>query len=193
MMMHSISPFPVYLSLGDLMGFINRVGRSSIGVYKDIIAEADDGYWSSSLNNTAFFTGCYTSVSFNMFARWTGITIPPGVTILSAIVRLNLSSFPAGSYSSFDCYFNDVNDAVAPTTTTEANAKVKTTAKVSQSFNSIGRHDIDVSSIIAELRASYVFDNDALMMLCIGTGSGSNYATYDDYGSVDCAKLIIKW
>lgn len=190
--MHSISPFPVYLSLGDLMGFINRVGRSSIGVYKDIIAEADDGYWSSSLSNTSFLTG-YSVVSLNMFARWTGITIPPGVTILSAIVRLNLSSFPGGSYSSFDCYFNDVNDAVAPTTPTEANAKVKTTAKVSQSFNSIGIHDIDVSSIIAELRASYTFDNDALMMLCIGTGSGTNYATYYGYGSVDCAKLIIKW
>lgn len=144
---------------------------------------ANDGMWATSLNDDVVYLGAYSGAVYNVFARWSGITISAGATIDVAYV----SSYYAGAMGTpagCKIYFNDTATPTAPTTSAEANEKVKTTAYIDQnpptsgSWNNTG----SIVTIIQELMASYTsYSSGAMMMLWIGAGTGNNMSVLADY------------
>lgn len=67
-------------------------------------------------------------VTFNAYMRFPNITIPKGATITSAVVRFISYENQSPSGAKAKCYFNNVDDAVAPTTGAEVEALALTTA-----------------------------------------------------------------
>jgi hypothetical protein len=69
----------------------------------------------------------YNSGSYrSFFVRFPDVTIPVGAIIQSAFVRVK-SGATKTSDCYFDIYFNDADDAVAPTSAADANSKALTT------------------------------------------------------------------
>ncbi len=92
---------------------------------------ADDGFWreGNGINVGAANLGIGYSGSqpYNSWARWTNVTIPGGATIDLAhitVVETNNGPFTVKS----DLFFEDSDDAVAPTTYQEGDALVRTTS-----------------------------------------------------------------
>ena len=52
---------------------------------------------------------------YNLFIRFPNVTIPQGSTITSAIVKFNAGGSDSGTGCNINCYFNNVDNAVAPT------------------------------------------------------------------------------
>ncbi|MDD4738264.1 MAG: hypothetical protein PHF54_03350, partial [Candidatus Pacebacteria bacterium] len=93
-------------------------------------AGADDGYvW----DNTTFFgtaNWLLLGDKSNAFARWTNVTVPQGATISSAKVQYKSNSTDSGTTCATKIYFNDEDNASAPTTVATYNSKSVTTAYV---------------------------------------------------------------
>jgi len=89
-------------------------------------ASSDDGYWHSvSFQSDWLFFGNETGegvVIAHLFVRFPNVTIPVGATITSAYVRFTASSNKSGTTCNANVYFNDEDDATAPTTVEQAEA-----------------------------------------------------------------------
>jgi len=147
----------------------------------------DDGCWDTSYfwnNDTRNYIGFLDSAISNVFARWTGVTIPAGATIDVAYVSVYREG-SSGTPAACKMYFNDVNAPTAPTTLATAKAKVKTTAYANWTPPTSGTwvNSPSAVDIITELIGSYDYSaGAAMMMLWIGAGKGTvKYMYFTDY------------
>lgn len=158
---------------------IKRIGGGYRNIYKQVSISANDGYWGSADTFDATYDNYFgrgaSSVLFNMFARFTGIFIPPGAEILTATLSLYVVT-KWGTPASNLLYFNDAAAPTAPTDATTANAKVKTTASYNCNPTTSGVWSVyDIKNIINELLTSYTsYSDGAMMAIIVGAGSSDN-------------------
>ena len=139
----------------------------------EVGAEADDGGWYGSTFQTAGYgarVGYYSSNYAHAFYRWDNIIIPENAVIISAAVKVYVSS--SNGTPNSRVYFADSADPVAPKNATEANAITKTTAYTQHDYLGTPMEwvEIDVKAQIEELFASYDYSRgEAMIALFIGT------------------------
>lgn len=95
-------------------------------------ASGDDGYYYGANFNSAgvnFYIGKPSaSDSSNAWIRFLNVTIPQGSTITAAFVRLSARHSSSTTTVNANVYFNNVDDAVAPTSIGEVDALALTSA-----------------------------------------------------------------
>lgn len=179
------------------MGIIIRVGSYGGigGIVARISSGGNDGYWDgTTLNtsNTYMRYGKNNTITYDAFLMFEGITIPAGVTILTASLELYVSAktgIPLGTL-----YFHDHATPTVPTGSFTSRAK--TTASASISYPDAGAwYIVDVKSIIEELLASYSYNNAKMLAMIFGAGTGVNYGAFQTYEhtGVEEATLRITW
>ena len=90
----------------------------------------DDGRWETGTfisNSIALIIGNYSAKSQTLFARFPSVNIPQGSTIDSAFVKLTAYGTNSDTIIDVNIYFNDIDNAIAPTDETEADALALTT------------------------------------------------------------------
>lgn len=101
------------------------------GTFYPVTQYADNGYWKIETGSFLYFNnvmfGCYDSnVHFNTFVRFPAPTIPVGATITACALILTASAALAVDVCNANIYFNNIDNAIAPTTVAGANALVLT-------------------------------------------------------------------
>lgn len=138
--------------------------------------------------------------------RFTGVTIPQGATINSAILDFYSSGTAIGTSPLVKFYGNAIDNATTFNTTTEKpETKTKTTAVVNKTFTSslwnpatgFGIETVDVATVVQEIinRAGWMSGN-ALSILAYDNGSvNSTYVGVSTYDSAmnRGAKLTIDY
>ena len=84
----------------------------------------DDGYFTAAAfgsNQTYAYFGDYSLTSYHTFLRFPNVSIPAGATIVSAYLRMRAALDKSGTVCNVNVYFNDADDAVAPTDADEGN------------------------------------------------------------------------
>lgn len=168
-------------------------------------ASGDDGYWGvyqKLITNNGGYIRIGSDSSegkCNLFVRFQGVTIPVGSTITSAYVSVYRYSTTGSPSSACKLYFEDSANPAAPTSSSDANGRTKTTAYIyfqpptSGTWNNSG----DISTIIQELVDSYDYSvGKSMLMLWIGAGSSDNCSwifEYDYTGNVSGPKLHIEY
>lgn len=111
-----------------------------VDVSYSVLAGADDGYCQLSGGSlvagltTAYF-GEQFSTAYRQFARFDNVTIPAGVNIDSAVVRLTSSGNFSGTTCNANVYFEDEDDPPAPSTASDVQTASLTSGVA---WNSIG-------------------------------------------------------
>lgn len=166
---------------------------------KSVTANADDGQWTAAGGFGA--TGGAMSLgyswnkvpapgsgtNYNIFARFTNVTIPAGSTVTLAtfsIKYVNVLQVGAGTASS-RIYCNDVDNATAPTSYGTAVTKATTAASTVLSHGT-GDKTVTITTAVKEVidRTGWASGN-ALMVLGKNTqtpvspGAGTQYATLE--------------
>jgi hypothetical protein len=153
-------------------------------------AEADDYYWGveSDFSSTGEFLvgesdGATYDYSFGI--RFTNITIPKDAIIESAHITL-VSAYDDANPCGADIYFNNVDDAVAPTTFGQAQALVLTSAipwtiPVLDLYESIDTPEL--KTLVQQIvnRSGWASGND--MQVVVKTASGTGQRFFDNYGA----------
>lgn len=187
-------------------GFNLGLYSSGHGVFKPA-ANSDDGrrYGATGFDNDLLYDylGDDGGVDYKHFIRFQDVTIPKSAVIQSAFIRF----VAQGQGTTAGCHeqyvFNDVDDAVAPTSYAEFDALVPTTATVA--WNNVelwweadaGANSIDISTLVQEIvdRDGWSPGN-ALMAVGDGAGSSNNakraFLTYEN-GVSDAAGLQVSW
>ena len=184
--------------------FINRIGKKTGGVINaQVSAGADDGNWYPSSGN--FFPNEQTSAigytyggRSHIFARFSSIVIPAGVTIKAAHIEVYLSSIGAGTLAGNRIYLNHEQAPTAPTTAVAAENKTLTTAYVD--FNPATPVDCwktsaDISSVVQEVVDAHG-PLSAILILWRNNGSVGNFSwirTSDYTGNAHGMKLHVEW
>lgn len=179
---------------GDVSPFDGQVG-----------AGADDGYSHSggtfNGGGVEIFLGQNGGLIFEGFARWTNVTIPAGATINVAYLLVTPSRANGGTDRFTNLYFEDSDDAVAPTTQAEHAADVRTTAFTAWDNEAFVDETetqspsiVDVVQEIAD-RGSWASGN-AMMLLWDDDGSTNGFFygmnTYDG-DTAKAMKLHVEW
>jgi len=168
-------------------------------------ASADDGYYYISWNNN-FVDLALGDISGNnayMFLRFQNVSVPQGATITEAYIRFTAYSNKTGTPVLTKIYFNDADNATAPTDWTTQQAKVKTTAVLDWDINICWVNDTkyntdDLSDVIQEVvdRPGWVSGN-AMMALIQDDGSASGVykaaSSYDYVSGAEKAELHITY
>ena len=178
--------------------YINRIGSIGGGGVIDaqVDAGANDGGWDESASTFSNNSNSYAIGNYgyrHIFARWTGITIPAGVTIKNSYVQIHASNYGAVSTH---LYLNDNAAPTAPTNYSTAIGKVKTTANIAWVVPSAVAWATsgDISALVQELLDSYVsFANGAIMMLLISDIADKDMNNIDMYEASFGAKIHIEW
>lgn len=168
----------------------------------------DDGYWEpgdfqSGYNRLAFGSidiGSY--VSFNTFIRFTGINIPQGASISAAYLKLTSHGSLSGTTVNVRIFFNDIDDAVAPTSIAEANGLALTTSftdwdAIAAWIDGVQYDSPSIVSILQEVvnRGGWSSGNSMIALLKNNVSSDGAYREAEaiDYVSVEKAELHIEW
>jgi len=176
----------------------------TINIY--INSSANDGEWFSNGDfdnyNTWANVGKTTSVRrASAFLRFTNVNIPQGATILNAYLVLPARYSNSSTTVNLKIYGNDVDNAVAPTSYSEAEALVLTSGV---EWNNVGPWTQDswyyspsVVSIIQQIvnRAGWVSGNALMIIIKDNDSSGYAYRpikTYD-YDGVNRPRLTIEY
>lgn len=182
-----------------ISGFVKANVAVDTDVTYQVGATADDGEKYA----TAFLNGYvslgYSGGSYNPFFRWTSVEIPAGSTITAAKVQLRAKNSDSGKTVNMNIYFNDVDNATAPTDVATYDAKAVTAAVA---WNSIGAFTAgtwydspELKTILQAVidRAGWASGN-AIMVLMKDNGS-SNYRRMNDYddGASYAAKLVVTY
>lgn len=173
-------------------------------ITKNIVANSDDGFWyGTTIKPSEDYINLGNNGSaVNCYFKFDNITIPSGVTINSAILTFTRWAGDNSSNILLKIYGNDIDDAVAPTNTTEANALVKTDASVSWTITEqwTGENEYSAPSIkdiIQEIidRTGWTSGNSLMLIINDnGTGTGNTRLPYSYEGSsTKCAKLVINY
>jgi len=189
-------------------GLINEVDDYvpppvSITVYP--AASGDDGYYYSAWNNNFadLLLGDFGGYNGYVFLRFPNVTVPQGATISEAYITFTAYSNKTGTPVLTKIYFNDSDNATAPTDWTTQQAKVKTTAVVDWDINIAWANDSeydtdDLSDVIQEVvdRPGWVSGN-AMMALIQDDGSADgvykNASSYDYSSAAEKAELHITY
>ena len=176
-----------------------------VTIDKQVASSEYDGYWQlGSINgfgNKDWYQilGKIPGSRSNVFACWTSVIIPVGAIITTAYVQWRFYNY-SGSPPECTLYFNDAKPAVVPSSYTNAEALVKTTANVKYTPPITGDWvtSPELKTIIQELVDSYDYSSGSSMEL-LGIGipyDGSNaytaFRTYD-YATGDAPKLHIEY
>ena len=175
-----------------------------VTIDKQVASSTYDGYWQIGLYNNAFNNtdqyqrlGKYGMARSNIFACWTSVIIPVGAIITTAYVQWRFHSY-LGSPPECTLYFNDAKPAVVPSSYTDAEALVKTTANVKYTPPIEGDWltSPELKTIIQELVDSYDYSSGSSMeLLGIGTSGTNNYTAFRtyNYATGDAPKLHIEY
>lgn len=139
-------------------------------------ANGDDGTWYSSTISTTgnLVIALNSGWHRNVWLRFPNVTIPKGAIIHSAHITFKAAASNSSSTVKFDVYFNDENDAIAPTTYSAANAKTKTDATVNWNVGNWSSGQLytspDLKAMVQEVvdRSGWA-DGNAMMALLIDT------------------------
>lgn len=176
-----------------------------VTIDKQVASSTYDGYWQIGSNNVFGNADQYqvlgkmSGYRFNVFACWTSVIIPVGAIITTAYVQWRFHSY-LGSPPECTLYFNDAKPAVVPSSYTDAEALVKTTANVKYTPPITGNWvtSPELKTIIQELVDSYDYSSGSSMeLLGIGTtydeaAGYTAFRTYD-YATGDAPKLHIEY
>lgn len=177
-----------------------------VTIDKQVASSTYDGYWQIGSNNVFGNADQYqvlgkmSGYRFNVFACWTSVIIPVGAIITTAYVQWRFHSY-LGSPPECTLYFNDAKPAVVPSSYTDAEALVKTTANVKYTPPITGDWvtSPELKTIIQELVDSYDYSSGSSMeLLGIGTtydGTDDGYTAFCtyDYATGDAPKLHIEY
>lgn len=177
-----------------------------VTIDKQVDSSTYDGYWCADfyyvLDNADHYQilGNMSGSRFNIFACWTSVIIPVGAIITTAYVQWRFHSY-LGSPPECTLYFNDAKPAVVPSSYTDAEALVKTTANVKYTPPITGDWvtSPELKTIIQELVDSYDYSSGSSMeLLGIGTtydGTDYDYTAFRtyDYATGDAPKLHIEY
>lgn len=176
-----------------------------VTIDKQVASSTYDGYWQIGFFNVFGNEDQYQTLGktwgsrCNVFACWTSVIIPVGAIITTAYVQWRFHSY-LGSPPECTLYFNDAKPAVVPSSYTNAEALVKTTANVKYTPPITGDWvtSPELKTIIQELVDSYDYSSGSSMeLLGIGTTYDGNngytaFRTYD-YATGDAPKLHIEY
>ena len=177
-----------------------------VTIDKQVDSSTYDGYWQIGFYNVFGNADQYQMLgnimgsSSNIFACWTSVIIPVGAIITTAYVQWRFHSY-VGSPPECTLYFNDAKPAVVPSSYTDAEALVKTTANVKYTPPITGDwvKSPELKTIIQELVDSYDYSSGSSMELLGigittygGTNSYTKFRTYD-YATGDAPKLHIEY
>ena len=168
-------------------------------------ASADDGHFTGT---TWYSSGAFISVGDfeggvrSLFARFTNVPIAKGARINSAKIQYLSNAANTGTDCITKIYFNDEDNASAPTSVATYNGKSVTTEYVDWTISAwdddTWYDSPDIKAVVQEVidRASWSSGN-AMMLLHKNNGSATNarrsmYA-YDQTGNVSGAKLVIDY
>lgn len=176
-----------------------------VTIDKQVASSTYNGYWQIGFSN-AFsnadqyqILGKVWGARSNVFACWTSVIIPVGAIITTAYVQWRFHSY-LGSPSECTLYFNDAKPAVVPSSYTNAEALVKTTANVKYTPPIEGDWltSPELKTIIQELVDSYDYSSGSSMEL-LGIGITDDeitdytaFRTYN-YATGDAPKLHIEY
>ena len=157
-------------------------------------AGANDGNWYGTnfvSNGTVLWMG--HSLQFNMFSRFTGVTIPAGATIDAAQISFCYND-SSGTPPACSLYFEDAADPTAVTSAADGNSRTLTTTTISITPPTSGSWwDSSIAAIIQELVNSYSYAAGAAMQCLIFSPSSAGYSRQKSYesGASNAPKLQI--
>ena len=169
-----------------------------------IAANGDDGFWYGFTfnNGDSDIELGDDGNSKNAFFRFPNVTIPQGYTIDSAIIRLKARWNASNTTCNLNCYFNNIDNAVAPVNTTEADG-LSLTGAVAWSGVTAWTGDSFYDSPELKTALQTVIDRggwssgNALMVLLKDNSSSSNAFrrtySYEYSGSGAAAELIVTY
>ena len=166
-----------------------------------IAANPDDGYSSAAnFNNDAVSIGMgYGSVTQDAFFRFSGVTIPKGATITTAILRFNCRFARSGTTFRTNIHVEDADDPAAPTNESDLNGRSVGSAVTWDGEGAwLADADYDSPDFASILTTHLARDGwasgQALMVLILDDGSDESadrHAKARDYSTVDCAELRV--
>lgn len=164
----------------------------------------DDGDWVPSVaintsQNALSFGGANQK---RRYIRFANVTIPQGSTIVAAYLRYTCYVSIGGAYEKEYLYFNDHDNAVAPTTFGEAEALSKTTAVVGWQTgdwtDGTQYNTPELKTVLQEIvnREGWSSGN-AMMVLGWpndgGGNTGAQVSSYDYNSAAEKAELHVTW
>jgi len=162
------------------------------------LVNADDGFWATDgsvfgVNTVSVLD--YTTFDYQCFVRFPNILIKRDMVIRSALVTFTAASPSASCVS--NCYFNNVDSAIAPTSVGTAEAKTLTTvtpwtssAWVQEATNKTPNLKVSLQEVIH--RAGWQSGN-AIMLIVKATTGGGSFTAYDFNAGSGYAKIKIEY
>lgn len=139
---------------------------------------------------------------FNDWIRFQNVNIPQGVTITEAYVKLTAIQSDSGTDCNVNCYFNDVDDAIAPLDTAEYNALALTGAVVWNGLSAwTDGNQYDTPSLVSILqniidRAGFSSGNAVQLLIKNNASSTNAYrrmSSFDKLSGAEKAELHVTW
>jgi hypothetical protein len=154
----------------------------------NVTVEADDGFWGDLTLDTSsayLVFGKVSSIPYHSFFRFPGVTIPQGSTINSCILTLTAYTTSSTETCALMVAFNDVDNAVAPTTYGDTEVLEDTAATVSWSPGSwtadTSYQSPEIKTALQEVvdRAGFASGNAVQVIIYDdGSSSGANRRAY---------------
>jgi len=171
------------------------------GIFYPVVG-GDDGfiYGTSFSATTDHLTMGDAGDSRSIFVRFVNVTIPQGSLITSAFVRLRAYTSDAEISAHFNLYFNATGNAVAPTSYSEYNNLLKTSAVA---WNNVAAWSTavkyDTPSLVNNLqevvdRSDFASGNAVMALFC-NNGSDANAhraASAIEHGTTE-VELHVEW
>lgn len=166
----------------------------------------DDGHW---LGTGQFYGGNIqmylgrSTTSYYGFVRCPNVTIPQGVTITSAYIRFIAQASDSSTVVNVNIYFNNIDDAIAPTSAAEGNALACTTAVAWDNIGSWSDGNQYNSPSLVSILQSVVnrtgwSSGNAIQVIIKDNGSSPSYsmrtaATIENVEGAEKAELHVEW
>lgn len=168
-------------------------------------ANADDGWTNKNETFYSNFGSCWvghdpgTVSTERAFHRFLSVGVPKAATVSNCYFSVRALGRSGSALTIITA--NDVDDAVAPTSTAEYNDLIHTSASVNwdpPAWSSGTWYDSpDISSVIQEIvnRAGWASGNDLMILHGDRAGTGTNDIQYYEYsgGATNAAKLYIEY
>ncbi len=138
----------------------------------------------------------------NAFARFTNVTIPTGATVGLAYISVTGRNTVQDGTQKTNMHFDDIDDAVAPTSAAELDALSRTTASTAWDDEDyvidVEVNSPDISAVVEEILDRGGWNSGQAMQL-LWDDDGSSYAdylniySYDDSGTGNEIKLHVEF
>ncbi|MDO9565913.1 MAG: hypothetical protein Q7J15_04155 [Candidatus Desulfaltia sp.] len=162
---------------------------------------ADDGekYDAGFVSSEAYIGMGFYEVYRHGFFRFVNVTIPKGATIDSAKVRFQAYVTESGTTCNINCHFNDIDDAVAPTSSVTFAALALTSAVA---WDNIPAWTADVDYDSPELktilqgivdRAGWNSGQAIMAVFKDNASTADRIAKAYEASTTLCARLVVEW